>query len=144
MGFTYTKNIREPWLNNANYKGKAHFIFLCDPQKSSRSSANVCLMKKLKSTVIKKVIVCFCHFCEENFGKFQLLYIIFPTFNMVLFEIHQRFKRQLLNKLRVSSKKSVKVHNFCNMLHEYLIIGVPKVSFHFFVKLKIEIRNFNI
>ena len=105
---TYTKNVREPWLNNANCKGKAQFIFLCDPQKSSRSSANVCLMKKLKSTVIKKVIVCFCHFSEENFGKYQLLYIIFPTFNMVLFEIHQRFKRQLLNKLSVSPKKSVK------------------------------------
>ena len=63
---TYTKNVREPWLNNANYKGKAQFIFLCDPHKSSRSSANVCLMKKLKSPVTKKVIVCFYNFCEET------------------------------------------------------------------------------
>ena len=34
-----------------NVKGSAQFIFLCNPQKSS---ANVCLMKTLKSTVIKK------------------------------------------------------------------------------------------
>ena len=39
MVLTYTKNVREPWLNNANWKGKAQFKFLRDPQKSSRSSA---------------------------------------------------------------------------------------------------------
>ena len=63
---TYTKNVKEPWLSNANFKGKAQFIFLCNPQKSW---ANVCLMKKLKSTVIKKVTVCFYNFCEENVRK---------------------------------------------------------------------------
>ena len=60
----YIKNVREPWLNNANFKGKAQFIFLCNPQKSL---ANVCLTKKLKSTVTKKVIVRFYNFCEESF-----------------------------------------------------------------------------
>ena len=102
---TYTKNVRGPWSNKANFKGKVQFIFLCNPQ---QAFANVCLMKKLKSTVTKKVIVCFYNFCEENFWKWQLLYIIFPTSMMVLFEIHQRFKGHLLSKLRVSCKKSVK------------------------------------
>ena len=46
-------------------KGNAQFIiFLCNPQKSS---VNVCLMKILKSTVTKKVIVCFYDLGEENF-----------------------------------------------------------------------------
>ena len=57
---TYTKNVREPWLNDANFKGKAQFIFLCNPQ---NSLANVCLMKKSKSTATKKVTVCFYNFC---------------------------------------------------------------------------------
>ena len=37
------------------FKGNVQFIFLCNPQKSS---VNVCLMKILKSTVVKKVILC--------------------------------------------------------------------------------------
>ena len=45
-------------------KENAQFIFLCNPQKSS---VNVCLMKILKRTVTKKVIVCFYNFGEENF-----------------------------------------------------------------------------
>ena len=45
-------------------KGSVQFIFLCNPQKSS---VNVCLMKILKSTVTKKVIVCFYDLGEENF-----------------------------------------------------------------------------
>ena len=45
-------------------KGNARLIFLCNPQKSS---ANVCLIKILKSTVRKKVIVCFNSLGEENF-----------------------------------------------------------------------------
>ena len=47
-----------------NLKGNAQFIFLCNPPKQS---VNVCLMKRLKSTVIKKVIVYFCNLGEENF-----------------------------------------------------------------------------
>ena len=45
-------------------KGKAQFIFLCNPQKLL---VNVCLMKILKSTVTKKVIECFYNLGEENF-----------------------------------------------------------------------------
>ena len=37
-------------------KGNTQFIFLCNPQ---TSSFNVCLMNMLKSTITKKVIVCF-------------------------------------------------------------------------------------
>ena len=40
------------------------FIFLCN---SEKSSVNVYLMKILKSTVTKKVIVCFHRLGEENF-----------------------------------------------------------------------------
>ena len=46
------------------FKGNARFIFLYNPQKSL---VNVCLMKILKSTVTKKVIVCFYDLGEENF-----------------------------------------------------------------------------
>ena len=100
---TYTKNVRESWLNNANFKGKTQFIFLRNPPKYS---ANVCLMKKFNSTVTKKVVVYFITFVKETFENSR--YIIIPTSMMVLFEIHQRFKGHLLNKLCVSSKKSVK------------------------------------
>ena len=44
-------------------KENAQFMFLCDPQKSS---VNVCLIKILKGTVTKKVIVCFYNLSEEN------------------------------------------------------------------------------
>ena len=75
---TYTKNVGGPWLNKTNFKGKVQFIFLCNPQ---QSSANVCLMKKLKSTVTKKVIVCFYNFCEENFSKLKVAAFLYNTFN---------------------------------------------------------------
>ena len=57
--------IREYDLGNCSgtFKGKVQFIFLCNPPKSS---VNVFLMKILKSTVTKKVIVCF-NLGEENF-----------------------------------------------------------------------------
>ena len=45
-------------------KGNAQFIFPCNPQKSS---VNVRLMKILKNTVTKKVIVCFYNLGEEIF-----------------------------------------------------------------------------
>ena len=45
-------------------KGNAQFIFFCNPQKSS---VNVCLKKILKSTVTRKVIVCFYNLGEEKF-----------------------------------------------------------------------------
>ena len=47
-----------------SFKGNAQFTFLCNLQKSS---VNVCHMKKSKSTVTKKVTVCFYNICEENF-----------------------------------------------------------------------------
>ena len=47
-----------------SFKGNVRFMFLCNPQKSL---VNVCLMKILKSTVTKKVIVCFYNLGEENF-----------------------------------------------------------------------------
>ena len=75
---TYTKNVREPWSNNVNFKGKAQLIFLYNPQKSS---ANVCLMKKLKSTVTKKVIVWFYYFCEEKFWKLKVAAFVYNISN---------------------------------------------------------------
>ena len=51
-------------------KGNAQFIFLCNLQKSSVTG---CLMKILKSTVTKKIIMCFYNLGEENFYKYQLL-----------------------------------------------------------------------
>ena len=86
------------------FKGNAQFIFLCNPQKLS---INVCLMKLLKSTVPKKVIVCFYNLGDFlNFLKLLTVtaFAKFPTSRMVLFEIHQRFKGHLLNVLRVSFK----------------------------------------
>ena len=59
-------------------------MFFCNPQKSS---VTVCLMKILKSTIPKKVIVCFYDLGEENFSSF----VILPTSMMVLFEIHRMF-----------------------------------------------------
>ena len=56
-------NIEEILLN-VDIKGNAQLIFLCNPQKSL---VNVCLMKMLKRTVTKKVIVCFDNLDEENF-----------------------------------------------------------------------------
>ena len=52
------------------FKGNAQLIFLCNSQKSS---VNVCFIKILKSTVTKKVIVCFYNLGEENFLKLQIL-----------------------------------------------------------------------
>ena len=45
-------------------KGNAQFIFLYNPQKSL---VNVYLIKILKNTVAKKVIVCFYNLGEQNF-----------------------------------------------------------------------------
>ena len=45
-------------------KKDAQFIVLHNPPKSL---INVCLMKILKSTVTKKVVVCFYNLGEENF-----------------------------------------------------------------------------
>ena len=44
-------------------------MFFCNPQKSS---VTVCLMKILKSTIPKKVIVCFYNLGEENFSSFVM------------------------------------------------------------------------
>ena len=60
-------------------------------------------MKKLKSIVTKKVIVCFYNLAEENFLKVAA-FVIFRTSVMVFFEIHQRVKGHFLNELRVSFK----------------------------------------
>ena len=55
----------------------------------------------LKSTVTKKVIVCFYNFRWRKFLKVAA-YVIFPTSIMPLFEICQRLKGHFLNELRVS------------------------------------------
>ena len=57
MSINSDKHLIRKTLNNLELIeliGNAQFIFLCNPQKSS---VNVCLMKILKSTVTKKVIV---------------------------------------------------------------------------------------
>ena len=59
----------------------------------------------LKSTVTKKVIVCFYNLGEQNFKV--AAFIIFPTSIMALFEIHQRFRGHFLNELSVSFKENV-------------------------------------
>ena len=58
----------------------------------------------LKSSVTKKVIVCFYNLGEENFLKVAA-FVIFRTLVMVLFEIHQRVKGHFLNKLLVSLRE---------------------------------------
>ena len=60
--------------------------------------------KMLKSTVTKKVIVCFYNFRWRKFLKVAA-YVIFPTSIMPLFEIYQRFKGYFFNELRVSFNK---------------------------------------
>ena len=57
--------------------------------------------KMLKSTVTKKVIVCFYNFRWRKFLKVAA-YVIFPTSIMPLFEICQTLKGHFLNELRVS------------------------------------------
>ena len=84
----------------SNVKGNVQFIFFCNPQKSS---VNVCIMEILKSTVTKKVIVCF-----NNLGEWRKLlevaaFVIFPASIMVFFrtfKIHQGFRGHFLNELR--------------------------------------------
>ena len=51
-------------IKTLTFKGNAQFIFLCNSQKLS---VNVCPMKKLKSTLIEKVIVCLYNLGEKNF-----------------------------------------------------------------------------
>ena len=46
------------------FKGNAQLIFLFNPPKSS---VTTCLMKILKGTVTKKVIMCFNNLGEESF-----------------------------------------------------------------------------
>ena len=62
-------------------------------------------LKRLKSTVPKKVIVCLNNLSEENFWKYIAAFVIFPTSIVVLFEIHQWFKVHFLNELRDSFKE---------------------------------------
>ena len=50
-------------LNICVLKGNAEVMFLCNPKKSS---VNVCLMKILKDTVTKKVILCLDNLDEKN------------------------------------------------------------------------------
>ena len=56
--------INEHFLRQTVFKGNAQFVILCNPQKSL---VNVCLMKLLKSTVTKQVIMCFYNLGEKNF-----------------------------------------------------------------------------
>ena len=72
------------------YVTRAIHIFVCNPPKSL---VNVFLMKNIKNH---------CH-KESNCAK-EAAFVIFPTFIIALFEIHQSFKGQFLNKLRVSCK----------------------------------------
>ena len=57
-------NFKFDLINLKALEGNAQFIFLCNSQ---NPSVNVCLMKILKSTVPKKVIVCFYNSGEEKF-----------------------------------------------------------------------------
>ena len=55
-------------------------------------------MKKLKSTATKEVIVCFNNLGEKKLLKEAAL-LIFTTFKMALFEIHQRFKGHFFERI---------------------------------------------
>ena len=57
------------------FKGNAQFIFLCKPQKSLD---NVCLMKILKSTVKKKVLVQ--GIIQKKYGRIGFLQSKIQTF----------------------------------------------------------------
>ena len=63
------------------FKRSTQLICLCISQ---NSSFNVCLMKIIKITVTKKVIVRFNNLGEENFQKVAAL-VIFPTSIMFFF-----------------------------------------------------------
>ena len=57
------------WFNDIKFKGNAQFVFLCSPPPPKKKSLNVYLMKILKNTVTKKVIVCFDDLVEERFWE---------------------------------------------------------------------------
>ena len=82
-----------------------------------KSSVNVRLMKILKSTVTKKVIVCYYNLREKNFLKVAA-FVIFPTSIMVLFKIHHSFTGHFLNELHVSYKECLTAFNF-DLYHSY-------------------------
>ena len=54
-------------------------------------------MKILKTTVTKKVIVCFFNLSEENLKV--AAFVIFPTSLMVLFEIHPKSQGSLFERI---------------------------------------------
>ena len=65
-------------------------------------------MKILKSTVTKKVIMCFYNIRLRKILKVAA-FIIFPTSKIVLLEIHLRFKGHFLNEMRLSFKVEAEV-----------------------------------
>ena len=94
-------------------------MFLCN----QKLSPYVSLMKILKSTVTKKIILCFYNLSEKKILKVAPL-VIFPTCIKVLFKIHQRFKGHFLNELRVSFKPNLKMLG----LHLYSLLLTPRIS----------------
>ena len=104
-------------------KGKAQFIFLCNPQ---NSSVNVCLIKKIKKHCHKKVIVCL-----NNFWKNIAAFVIFPTSIMVLFEIHQWFKVHFLNEFRDSFKEIKTLQLYHNKKKLLLLLLLLSFVIHY-------------
>ena len=80
-------------IRDAVLKGNAQFIFLCNSQNHRLMFFS---WKMLKSTVTKKVIVCFYNFRWRKFLK-AAAYVIFLTSIMPLFEIYQRLKGVIAN-----------------------------------------------
>ena len=66
---------------------------------------------KRKSTVTKKVIVCFYKFWCWKLSK-AAAFVIYSSSMMVFFEIHLRFKTHLLKKLRVSCNEIKRKHTW--------------------------------
>ena len=87
------------------FKWNTHFIFLCNPQKSS---VNVFLIQNNKKHCHKKSICVFLYLRRSKLFKVTA-FAIFQTSKMILFEIHQRFKGRFLNELHVSFKKTCSV-----------------------------------
>ena len=66
---------------------------------------------KRKSTVTKKVIVCFYNFWWWKLSK-AAAFVIYSSSMMVFFEIHLRFKTHLLKKLHVSCNEVKRKHTW--------------------------------
>ena len=108
------------------FKGNAQFIFLCNPQKSF---VIFFLKKNNKKYCHKKSSCVFLWLSWRKFFKIAAS-AIFPTSIMALFEIHQRFKGDVLNEFAFPLK------NFCGLF--FLSIFIKWLRRIYLVNISIE------